>query len=429
MFQGTLENGYQLLEIKLAYSFKRGANTFLQLITQLNSMKIEAQLNKQPTIRNLAKLLMNSMYGRFGMHPTLSKHSIYTSEQINKITPAWKISNEIQFGELSLLTLILQKEWILENQGIEGLIKHLTNLGNNTNVAIAAAVTAHSRILINTYKLLALKLGLEIYYSDTDSLVLNGPLPEDMIDSAKLGKLKLEHTFKEGIFVMPKVYYLEEEDGTTISKCKGYSGKLTKAQYLELLSGQTLDLKITKWSKSLRDSYVWIQNNTPYNLSYTFKGTVWNPSTQPLPPTTGYYGIPMNSIYSSDFLDSLFSHIDVILKSSNHPSPFFNLIIEVLLETGQVRTVGSGFIVESSTDLVQLKTMLEGFIENFETQSGTPEERQQEAVISSLIKVMDRSNAPNVNWNDPLSLPQGLKAPQSSAKPSRKSSSAMVIIK
>lgn len=68
---------------------------------------------------------MNSMYGRFGMHPTLTQHAIYTSEQINKITPAWKISNEMQFGELSLLTLILQKEWILENQGIEGLIKHL----------------------------------------------------------------------------------------------------------------------------------------------------------------------------------------------------------------------------------------------------------------------------------------------------------------
>lgn len=96
--------------------------------------------------------------------------------------------------------------------------------------------------------------------------MLNGPLPEDMIDSAILGKLKLEHTLKEGIFVMPKVYYLEKEDETTVSKCKGYSGKLTKAQYLELLSGQTLYLEITKWSKSLRDSYVWIQNNTPYKI-------------------------------------------------------------------------------------------------------------------------------------------------------------------
>lgn len=233
-------------------------------------MKVEAQSNSQPTIRNLAKLLMNSMYGRFGMHPTLTLHGIYTSKQINKVTPAWKITNEIQFGELSLVTLTLQKEWILENQGIEGLIKHLTNLGNNTNVAIAAAVTAHSRIIINTYKLLALKLGLEIYYSDTDSLVLNGPLPSEYCDSAELGKLKLEYTFKEGLFIMPKVYYLETSEGQIVTKCKGYSGKLTKAQYLELLSGQTLDLEITKWSKSLRDSYVRIQSKTPYNLSFSF---------------------------------------------------------------------------------------------------------------------------------------------------------------
>lgn len=119
----------------------------------------------------------------------------------------------MQFGELSLLTLILQKEWILENQGVKGLIKHLTNLGNNTNVAIAAAVTAHSRMIINQYKLEALKLGLNLFYSDTDSLVLDGALPENVIHSSTLGKLKLEHIFKEGIFVMPKVYYLELEDG------------------------------------------------------------------------------------------------------------------------------------------------------------------------------------------------------------------------
>jgi hypothetical protein len=63
--------------------------------------------------------------------------------------------------------------------------------GNNTNVAIAAAVTAHSRMLINSYKIYALKNNYELYYSDTDSLVLNKELPPHMIDSATLGKLKL----------------------------------------------------------------------------------------------------------------------------------------------------------------------------------------------------------------------------------------------
>jgi hypothetical protein len=143
-------------------------------------------------------------------------------------------------------------------------------LGNKTNVAIASAVTAHSRIIINTYKLEALKLGRELYYSDTDSLVLNGPLPEKYIDSAILGKLKLEHVFKEGIFVMPKVYFLELEDGSTVAKCKGFPGKLTKAQYLELLGGKAQHLEVTKWSRSLAESYVKIEAKRPYDLRFTF---------------------------------------------------------------------------------------------------------------------------------------------------------------
>ena len=60
-------------------------------------------------------------------------------------------------------------------------------------------------MIINQFKLLALSLNLDIFYSDTDSLVVNGPLPSEYCDSAKLGMLKLEHTFKEGIFVAPKM--------------------------------------------------------------------------------------------------------------------------------------------------------------------------------------------------------------------------------
>lgn len=64
----ALKNGYTLLGINMGWAFKSGVHCFKELIEQLNTMKIEAQLNKQPTIRNMAKLLMNSMYGRFGMN-------------------------------------------------------------------------------------------------------------------------------------------------------------------------------------------------------------------------------------------------------------------------------------------------------------------------------------------------------------------------
>jgi len=41
----------------------------------------------------------------------------------------------------------------------------------------------------------------------------------------KLGMLKLEHIFKEGIFASPKIYYLELENGKRVTKCKGFSGQ------------------------------------------------------------------------------------------------------------------------------------------------------------------------------------------------------------
>src|SRR5688500_18398138 len=73
-----------------------------------------------------------------------------------------------------------------------------------TNVPIAATITAYSRMIINQYKLDAMSLGLEVYYSDTDSLVVNGPLPPKYIDDTELGLLKLEHEIEEAYFVAPR---------------------------------------------------------------------------------------------------------------------------------------------------------------------------------------------------------------------------------
>lgn len=268
----ALNNGYTLHSISKAYKFERGNNTFLEIIKQLNEMKIQAQLQGLPTLRNLSKLLMNSMYGRFGMHTDTIKHAFLEDKQIVDLAKNFIIKNQIDFGDLSLVVYTLSKGSInLSSNQLNPTIKQfIDSLPGNTNVAIASAVTAYSRMIINQYKLKALGLGLDIFYSDTDSLVLNGPLPEDLVDSTSLGKLKLEHTFKEGIFVMPKVYYLELEDGTTVTKTKGLPGKLTKEQYLELLSGNTLNLTINKWNRSMRDSKVQIQRGVSYSIKFSF---------------------------------------------------------------------------------------------------------------------------------------------------------------
>jgi len=126
-------------------------------------------------------------------------------------------------------------------------------------------------MIINQHKLTALSQGLNIYYSDTDSLIVDGVLPSHLLDNAELGKLKLEHEIQEGIFVMPKVYYLLTSDNKEVLKAKGYPGKLTRSDYLALLKGETLqELVVNKWQRSLKDSNVQIKRNQPYNLRFSF---------------------------------------------------------------------------------------------------------------------------------------------------------------
>jgi hypothetical protein len=51
----------------------------------------------------------------------------------------------------------------------------------------------------------------DCYYTDTDSVVLGSPLPEDVISADELGKLKLVYQVIDGVFHAPKSYGLTVE--------------------------------------------------------------------------------------------------------------------------------------------------------------------------------------------------------------------------
>jgi hypothetical protein len=105
----ALENGYKILDIGEAWSFQRGENTFKSLIEQLNEMKVTAQQQKRPVLRNIAKLLMNSMYGRFRMHTPELKFAIVNSNQLNILLKNYKILEVISLGELDLVSYALDQ--------------------------------------------------------------------------------------------------------------------------------------------------------------------------------------------------------------------------------------------------------------------------------------------------------------------------------
>lgn len=74
-------------------------------------------------------------------------------------------------------------------------------------VKIAAAITAHARVFMHPYITRS-----DCFDTDTDSVVLHEKLPDDVISSTELGKLKLEYHALEGIFLAPKSYWLGLKD-------------------------------------------------------------------------------------------------------------------------------------------------------------------------------------------------------------------------
>jgi len=73
-------------------------------------MKVDAQINNQPTIRNIAKLLMNSMYGRFGMHVDDLRHGIFDNAQLKLILENYLVKEKISLGLLYLISYTLDQK-------------------------------------------------------------------------------------------------------------------------------------------------------------------------------------------------------------------------------------------------------------------------------------------------------------------------------
>lgn len=111
-----------------------------------------------------------------------------------------------------------------------------------------------------------------LYYSDTDSAVIDKPLDPDLVGPG-LGKFKLEHEIIRGVFLAPKVYGLITKNEETILKVKGLTKDAMTSlnfQKLEnLLYKQNKEIfNQRKWIKSLYDSTITVVD-VAYQLTAT----------------------------------------------------------------------------------------------------------------------------------------------------------------
>jgi len=118
-----------------------------------------ANIKKNPGLRSLAKLMLNSFWGKFGQRSNMSKHLHVTdaAEYFKLLLDDTIVVQEVLMlpGDEALLVQYKKKDEMVEEL-------------SNTNVVIAAYTTCHARLKLYTH----LKaMGENILYFDTDSVI------------------------------------------------------------------------------------------------------------------------------------------------------------------------------------------------------------------------------------------------------------------
>ncbi|KAL3529529.1 hypothetical protein ACH5RR_008851 [Cinchona calisaya] len=221
--------GYQIIPLK-GYLFEKKSSPFESFISDLYESRLEAKKAGDEPMTFIYKILMNSLYGRFGMNPE---------------STVTEICNQKKYEELMKMDNFQSTEKLTDHYYIVNYITNSSFVDDDdwkapkmSAVQLAAAITACARI--HMYPHISRP---DCYYTDTDSIVLGSPLSDDLVSSIVLGKFKLEYHVKRGIFLAPKSYMLDIEDDRHIIKHKGPAKDLVTSEWFQK---QFADLSLTK---------------------------------------------------------------------------------------------------------------------------------------------------------------------------------------
>lgn len=183
----VIKEQYEILEIEYinGYKFKGCTGLFDEYIDKYMEMK----KNNTGAKRQLAKLLLNNLYGKFSTNPK-------TQEKI----PYLNSDGNVEYKTITAK----DKEPVYTPMGI--------------------FITSYARARIQ-------RAFQDNYfrttYCDTDSLhMLGDEIPNIDIDDKDLGKWALENKFIRARFIRAKTYIEELEDGTLNVKCAGMPDNL-----------------------------------------------------------------------------------------------------------------------------------------------------------------------------------------------------------
>jgi hypothetical protein len=248
------ENGYSI-EVLKGYNFNKEYRVFDDYISDIYKLKSNSRDNTQ---RSLAKSLLNNLLGRFGISLDKPITNVVSEATFDSISILHKIMGFKEISDDKFMISYTDKldPDLIREHGLDLtkiLLQHPdkeTQSLSITSVAISAAITAYARIHMSRLKLDIIKLGGNIYYSDTDSIVTDKELPNHLIHPTDIGLLKLEHKVKKGIFISGKLYALITDDNKIVIKSKGINSESLKFKdFEELLNNQNIHSALKTISK------------------------------------------------------------------------------------------------------------------------------------------------------------------------------------
>ena len=201
----ALEKGYKILKIHRIITGKKMKSPFIEYVKYFSTLKIKATKEKDKVMREFAKRMLNSLYGKFAQRNPVKDKYLYVGDMDEKDIPNKSICCLIpntKVLEFKLINLIRARQ---------------------TVVAWAAYITSYAKCHLYRY------LNADSYYCDTDSVFMSKKLPDSEIDEAIFGKMALEDVAVEHYFADPKKYAYRSKDKFKI-KMKGIPKKLFKSK-------------------------------------------------------------------------------------------------------------------------------------------------------------------------------------------------------
>lgn len=229
--------GYRVFPLT-GYLFTRMETPFKSFVNDIYKQRLEAKKNGEHAKAFIQKTLLNSLFGRFAISPESSICEIVTKEEA--IKAAMTNPGFIDYEELG-------EDKYTINYKSKSLVHGEWNPPAYSAVHISAAITAYARIHMYPY------ISREdCHYTDTDSIVVKSPLPEEDVSPTVIGKFKLERKIEKGIFLAPKAYYLyPSRDNEEIIKHKGAGKEKANREWYESM----LETPTLKETHSYRKSF------------------------------------------------------------------------------------------------------------------------------------------------------------------------------